>query len=166
MVLAGIWPRSLVAKSVKNLHIGNPADIGGPRYRGVEIPSANGIGQARAIASVYGVLADGGRELGITPRTMRELTAPATVPTLGTRDAILKMDTRYSFGFSRPSRAMQFGSSDSSFGCPGAGGAFAMADPDQRLGYAYLTNKMGFRLFDDPREKAIRDACYRCLAAC
>jgi hypothetical protein len=38
-----------------------------------------------------------------------------------------------------------------------------MADPDQRVGFAYVTNKMGFRIFDDVREKAIRDACYRSL---
>jgi hypothetical protein len=39
-----------------------------------------------------------------------------------------------------------------------------MGDPDEGLGFAYVTNQMGFRLFDDPREKAVRDACYRCLA--
>ena len=27
-----------------------------------------------------------------------------------------------------------------------------------------VTNQMGYYLFDDPREKALRDACYRCLA--
>lgn len=76
----------------------------------------------------------------------------------------MKIDTAYSFGFSRPSRAMPFGTSQSAFGCPGAGGSFAMADPDEQLGFAYVTNQMGYYLFDDPREKALRDACYRCLA--
>jgi CubicO group peptidase (beta-lactamase class C family) len=165
MVLSGIWPRSLVARSVNTLRLQNPADIGNPELRGIEIPSANGIGEARAIARVYGSLATGGRELGITPRTWQELTASATPPQLGSHDAILKIDTRYSFGFSRPSRAMQFGSGPTAFGCPGAGGCFGMADPDEQLGFAYVTNKMGFRLFDDVREKAVRDACYRCLRA-
>jgi CubicO group peptidase (beta-lactamase class C family) len=165
MVLSGIWPRSLVARSVNPLRLQNPADVGSPELRGIEIPSANGIGEARAIARIYGSLATGGRELGITPRTWQELTAPATPPQLGLHDAILKIDTRYSFGFSRPTRAMQFGSGPTSFGCPGAGGCFGMADPDEQLGFAYVTNKMGFRLFDDVREKAVRDACYRCLRA-
>jgi CubicO group peptidase (beta-lactamase class C family) len=93
------------------------------------------------------------------------LIAPAIVPHGGSRDAILKIDTRYGFGFSRPSRDMQFGSGPAAFGCPGAGGCFGMADPEQRLGFAYVTNKMGFRLFDDVREKAIRDTCYRILAS-
>lgn len=165
MVLSGIWPQSLVARSVATLRLQNPADIGNLELRGIEIPSANGIGEARAIASIYGSLATGGRELGITARTWQELTAPATPPQRGWHDVILKIDTRYSFGFSRPSPAVQFGSGPTAFGCPGAGGCFGMADPAEQLGFAYVTNKMGFRLFDDVREKAVRDACYRCLRA-
>ena len=163
MVLSGIWPRSLVARSVSVLPLRNPADVGNRELRNLEIPSANGFGEARAIARIYGSLATGGRELGITPRTWRELIAPAPAPRLGSHDAVLKIDTRYSFGFSRPSQAMPFGTGPSALGCPGAGGSFGMADPDEGLGFAYVTNKMGFRLFDDVREKAVRDACYRCL---
>ena len=165
MVLAGIWPWSLVAKSIRVLPITNPAEIGRSEYRDVEIPSANGIGQSQAIARVYDVLARGGKELGIKASTWQELVAPAISPRLGNRDAILKIDTSYSFGFSRPSSAFKFGINSKAFGCPGAGGSFGMADPTEQLGFAYLTNKMGFRLFDDPREKAIRDACYASLAA-
>ena len=131
----------------------------------MEIPSANGIGQARAVAKIYGCLATGGKELGIRPDTWRELIAPAMSPPGGSHDAILKIDTRYGFGFSRPSLAMQFGSGPAAFGCPGAGGCFGMADPDHQLGFAYVTNKMGFRIFDDVREKAIREACYRVLTS-
>ena len=103
--------------------------------------------------------------LGITESTYRELIEPARPPQRGTHDAILKLDTQYSFGFSRPSGGFQFGAGLRAFGCPGAGGSFGFADPDAQLGYAYLTNKMGFRIFDDPREKAVRDACYACIAA-
>jgi CubicO group peptidase (beta-lactamase class C family) len=165
MVLSGIWPQSLVARSVNALRLQNPADVGNAEFRGIEIPSANGIGEARAIARIYGSLATGGQELGITPRTWRELIAPPAPPPLGLRDAVLKIDTQYGFGFSRPSRDVQFGSGPTALGCPGAGGSFGMADPQEQLGFAYVTNKMGYRLFDDAREKAVRDACYRCLRA-
>ena len=50
------------------------------------------------------------------------------------------------------------------FGTPGTGGSFGFADPDARLGYAYVMNKTDFYMFDDPREKALRDALYRALA--
>ena len=33
-------------------------------------------------------------------------------------------------------------------------------NPDARLGYAYVMNKLDFYLLDDPREKALRDAIY------
>jgi CubicO group peptidase (beta-lactamase class C family) len=165
MVLSGMWPLSLTARSVGTLPLKNPAEIGQHELRHVEIPSANGIGQARAVARIYGCLAMGGKELEIKPDTWRELVAPAVAPPGGSHDAILKMDTRYGFGFSRPSRGMQFGSGPAAFGCPGAGGCFGMADPELQLGFAYVTNKMGFRIFDDVREKAIRDACYRVLSS-
>ena len=38
------------------------------------------------------------------------------------------------------------------------------ADPDARLGYAYVMNRLDFYLSDDPREKASRDAVYRAIA--
>jgi CubicO group peptidase (beta-lactamase class C family) len=56
-----------------------------------------------------------------------------------------------------------FGSSQRTFGAPGAGGSFGFADPDKRLGYAYVMNKLDFYLQDDPREKALRDALYRAI---
>jgi hypothetical protein len=40
----------------------------------------------------------------------------------------------------------------------------AFADPDARLGFAYVMNKLDFYLENDPREKALRDAVYRAIA--
>ncbi len=102
MVLSLMMPNSLVKRSLMNPKMRTPADIGSPEYRAVEFPSANGIGQARAIAKAYGVFANGGHELDIKPQTMAELTAPATAPPLGLRDCVLKGETAYSFGFMKP----------------------------------------------------------------
>jgi CubicO group peptidase (beta-lactamase class C family) len=165
MVLSGIWPKSLVARSVRCLRVSNPAQIGERGLREIEVPSANGFGNARALARIYDSLASGGHELGLPSRTRNELFSPPQMPGKGSYDAILKIDTNYKLGFSRPSRDMGFGHSARAFGCPGAGGSFAMGDPDAELGFAYVTNQMGFRLFDDPREKAVREACYRCVSA-
>ena len=43
--------------------------------------------------------------------------------------------------------------------CPCVG----FADPDARLGFAYVMNNMEFHMFDDPREKALRDAVHRAI---
>ncbi len=165
MVLAGIWPRSVVARSVGFLRVDDPATLCSREYRGVEIPSAGGFGQARAVAKIYDALARRDPRLGISPATLGELIAPTSPPSGGDRDAVLKIDTRYAMGFSRPSGGLRFGSDQRAFGCPGAGGSFGMADPGSDLAYAYLTNTMSFRIFDDPRERAVRDACYECIAA-
>jgi CubicO group peptidase (beta-lactamase class C family) len=69
----------------------------------------------------------------------------------------------FSLGFMRPGPDVWFGSSQRALGAPGAGGSFAFADPDARLGYAYVMNKLDFYLTDDPREKALRDAVYRAI---
>jgi CubicO group peptidase (beta-lactamase class C family) len=160
--LAG-WA-ALVAQSVNILRLNNPATLGSKEYRQLEIPAANGFGQARAIARIYSVLAGDGRELGISAATRSALFTPGPAPREGTRDAVLKIDMNYGFGFSKPSRGMSFGLDANAFGCPGAGGCLGLADPQAQIGFAYITNKMGFRLFDDPRERACREACYDSLS--
>ena len=42
-------------------------------------------------------------------------------------------------------------------------GLVGFADPDARLGFAYVMNNMNFQMFDDPREKALRDSVYRSI---
>jgi CubicO group peptidase (beta-lactamase class C family) len=75
---------------------------------------------------------------------------------------VLTVETAYSVGFVKPSEHLRFGSGDSAFGHPGAGGSFAFADPDLGLSYAYAPNRLGHHLRDDPRDKALRDALYAC----
>lgn len=63
----------------------------------------------------------------------------------------------------RPSPVWAFGG-PRSFGAPGAGGSLGYADPDTRLGYAYVCNRMG-QSKDDPSDLALRNAIDRCITA-
>ena len=127
----------------------------------VELPAGSGVGTGRAMARAYSAFAEGGTELGITPETMARITAPPDVT--HPKDAVLGVATYFSLGFLRPGPGYSFGSGPRTFGAPGAGGSFAFADPDARLGFAYVMNRLDFYLSDDPREKALRDAVYRAV---
>ena len=129
--------------------------------RNLEVPSGGGVGTARAIARAYGVFAMGGYELGLREETMRLLMAPAVAPARGFHDEALKIDVRFSLGFAKPSPDDPFGS-PSSFGHPGAGGSCGFADPDAKIGYGYVLNRMGTYLVD-PRDRALRKALSECL---
>ena len=162
MIAAFARRGSLTYRAFSNPRLRNAADLDAPEYRAVELTAAAGVGQVRSIAKVYGELATGGRRLGMAPATLDELTAPPRPPTHGVEDLVLKVPTAYSMGFMKPSAAWPF-TPPSGFGHPGAGGSFAFADPDAGLGFAYAPNRLGHHLRDDPREKALRDAVYRCL---
>jgi CubicO group peptidase (beta-lactamase class C family) len=158
VTLKMITPGSLLRRSF----VGLGADPNDRAYLAVEVPAGNGVGTARAIARAYSAFAEGGAELGITPETFARITAPPVMA--GARDVVLGVPSWFSLGFLRPGPAVSFGSSPRAFGAPGAGGSFAFADPDARLGYAYVMNRLDFYLENDPREKSLRDAVYRAVA--
>lgn len=164
LVLAAFDKRSVFHRSM----IANPGTlvaIDEQRIfaRDLEVPSGGGVGTARSIAHVYGVLAAGGAELGLSPDTVQALAAPPTPPLHGFRDACMRGDIRFSLGFMRPAPDWRFGG-PASFGAPGAGGSFGYADPDAGIGYAYVCNRMG-KSKDDPRDLALRQAMTASLAA-
>jgi CubicO group peptidase (beta-lactamase class C family) len=141
-----------------------PSDLDRREYRRLEFPAGGAVGTARDIARAYTAFT-GAREepLKISSETTDQLTAFPSAPTLGWHDEVLKVDTAFSLGFARPLAPFRFGTSERAFGHPGAGGSFAFADPDRDVTFAYVMNRLGFHLNDDPREKSLRDALYRSL---
>ena len=152
-----IRPGSLLRRSF----VGTNLDWTDRRSYEVEVPAGNGVGTARGIARAYSAFAEGGAEIGITPETFARVVAPPVVAR--PRDEVLGVPSYFSLGFLRPGPDVSFGSSQRALGSPGAGGSFAFADPDARLGYAYVMNRLDFYLENDPREKALRDAIYHAM---
>lgn len=152
-----LWPWSLMRRSL----ILTDVDWRDRRNLEVEMPAGNGVGTARAIARAYSAFAEGGDELALTRETMAAITEPPR--RAGERDVVLGLPSAFSLGFLRPGPGLAFGSSDRAFGSPGAGGSFGFADPDQRLGFAYVMNKLDYHMADDPREKPLRDAVQRAI---
>jgi CubicO group peptidase (beta-lactamase class C family) len=151
--------RSLVANPGTGFYI----DAHNLIVRNLEVPSGGGVGTARAIAKAYGVFADGGAELDLTPETLQALAAPALPSRHGFYDELFHAPAKFSLGFMKPSAAVPFGHA-TSFGAPGAGGSMGYADPDSGIGYGYVTNRMGTNIQGDPRDVALRDALAACTA--
>lgn len=163
-------PRWLVPKILnpfsrlqRSLRVVKGFNVNDRDWLAVEISSANGVGEMRSLARLYAGLAAGGGELGLSAKVFQELIAPADLPPGGSRDIVMGVEARWRLGFAKPSPDFPFGSSDRAFGMPGMGGAFAFADPDLELGYAYAPNRLGIVPFDEPRETALRAAVYDCL---
>jgi CubicO group peptidase (beta-lactamase class C family) len=163
MALAFANPWSLTARTFANPRLRTPADLDRRQYRSLEFPAGGALGTARAIARAYAAFAAPEPELGVGQETIAELTRYPDPPAHGWHDEVLKVDTAFSLGYARPHGPFRFGSSERAFGHPGAGGSFAFADPDREASFAYVTNRFGFHLNDDPREKPLRQALYRCL---
>jgi CubicO group peptidase (beta-lactamase class C family) len=55
-----------------------------------------------------------------------------------------------------------YGPGAASFGHPGAGGSLGFADPEAKIGFGYVTNRMGRSIEVDERPQALIDALYSC----
>jgi CubicO group peptidase (beta-lactamase class C family) len=130
--------------------------------RDLEVPSGGGVGTAQAIAKAYGVFASGVRELGLRKETLDALAAPAIPCANGFFDECMLSEAKFSLGFMKSSEAVPL-LNETVFGHPGAGGSLGFADPENGIGYAYVTNRMGTELTGDPRDFALRDALYAAL---
>jgi CubicO group peptidase (beta-lactamase class C family) len=109
------------------------------------LPSANGHFTARALARMYGALANGGEIDGT------RLVSPERVSVMGkcvvdSVDRVIMMPLRKGIGFFLGGKINgQHGATgprESAFGHPGAGGSIAFADPEAGLGVAVTINKM------------------------
>ena len=151
-------PQSVLHRSlISNPGTGFYVDPERVVVRELEAPSGCGVASARGIAHAYGVFAHGGAELGLRRATLDALAAPARPSRNGFHDDCMDAEAKFSLGFMKPSDSFPFGS-PSSFGAPGAGGSLGYADPENGIGYGYVTNTMGMDLRGDPRDVALREA--------
>jgi CubicO group peptidase (beta-lactamase class C family) len=162
VIAASLNPTGLLARAGCLPRDVNPwgGDYNRDDVRAIEIPSANGIGTARAVAQLYAAAATGDRKLGLSPAVVGQLMGRPVAPSRGLRDRVLHVDTVFSLGLTRPAQLFQFGSSDNAFGTAGFGGSFGFADPDTGTGFGYVMNRLGFHLCSDPRELALRQALF------
>lgn len=127
-------------------------DENDPGYRAAELPAANGMSTARALARFYAATigdVDGGRRL-FAPAT---LTLARTEESAGP-DRVLVVPTRFGLGFMLHGPASPL-LGPGSFGHPGRGGSLGFADPESGIALGYTTNGMRKGVTADPRAQAL-----------
>ncbi|MFM8364591.1 MAG: serine hydrolase domain-containing protein [Verrucomicrobiota bacterium] len=124
------------------------AEMNTARARLASLPATGGIGSAKALAKFYAMLANGGEWQG--RKFFREETVAWISTKLGQGfDTVLQRETAFAAGFMVDPVDAQgkklrevLGPSLSAFGHAGAGGSLAFADPQCKLGFAYVMNRM------------------------
>jgi CubicO group peptidase (beta-lactamase class C family) len=118
-----------------------------------ELPSSNGIGDARSFARLYASLVGTGVD---GRRTLRPETVDAAVAEqVRGPDAVIGAETAFGLGFML---GASFGAANppSCFGHAGAGGSLAFADPATGLAFGYVMNDLRFDTGDPRSEGLVR----------
>lgn len=126
----------------------------------LELPWANGITNARALASIMNVLALGGKAGKVqfaNTELLRELSKANPLR----YDLVLQKPLGWNLGFLKEELHL-YSPHTETFGHSGMGGPVAFADPKAKLSFAYTSNKMDYKVRPDKTLRLCR-ALYACI---
>lgn len=141
----------------------NPLDTRTRAWRAAEIPAAGGHGNARSIAEVHALLANGGVAKGKRLMSEAGCRKALELQIEGT-DLALGVPARYGMGFGLPSEFLPMPNPNTLF-WGGYGGSLAIIDMDARVSLGYAMNKMGRTTTGDMRATGLATAFWQGLAA-
>ncbi len=155
-------PESVTAKAFANPPLLTQGVVNTREWRAAELPAANGHTNARALARIYGALANGGQIDGFRALSRESIARCHDEQSCGP-DAVLFISTRMSLGFMMSQPGASLGPNPRAFGHPGAGGSLGFADPDAGIGFGYAMNQMGSSILIDTRAATLIDSVYGSL---
>ena len=143
----------------------NPGvDVGETRtraWRGAEIPAAGGTGNARSIAAIHAILANGGVAGG--RRFLSEAGCRKALELqIEGDDLILGRPVRYGMGFGLPGGVVPLPNPNSIF-WGGYGGSLAIIDMDARTTFGYAMNRMAPTTTGDTRALGLAMAMWQAM---
>ena len=140
------------------------AEVNSREWRAAEIPGANGHGNARALATIYGALGNGGEVDGVRLLSADAIDRAREVQ-VDSPDEVLVMRTIRSLGFMHGVEDLGDRRGRNAFGHRGAGGSGGWADPEFGIGMGYTMNRMwnGGFMRPDPRAQSLANAVYNSL---
>jgi CubicO group peptidase (beta-lactamase class C family) len=155
---------SVTPESIAGRTLFNPPII--PAYsdrawRVSEIPSSNGHGNARSAARIGSLLACGGELAG------RRLLSQATIARAieeqyDDTDLVLGVPLRWGLGFALANGRLPF-LNPRTFYWGGFGGSWLEMDPDARMCFSYVMNRLVVDPGGDPRVARLRNALFSCM---
>ena len=154
-------PASLTARSfAQPSGLAGAAATNRPEVWRASLPSFGGIGNARSLARFYDRLAAGEFFHGAWHEALTRRVSNGP-------DLVLCQPTAFSAGFmmdplddAGAKMRSTLGPSLMAFGHPGAGGSLAFADPDNRIGFAYVMNRMENGVLRESRPVRLVRALY------
>ena len=131
-------------------------------WRRAEIPAAGGHGNARSVARVQSVLANGGALDGV--RLLSEAGCHrALEQQIDGMDLVLGVPLRFGLGYGLPSPEAPLSPNEHACYWGGWGGSLVVVDMDAHLCLAYVMNRMGEGTMGDLRAVEILFAAYGAL---
>ena len=132
-------------------------------WRGAELGASNGHGNARSIALVHSILANGGVAGG--KRFMSEAGCRKALELqIDSTDVVLAMPIRFGLGFGLGGGAVPFPNQSTMF-WGGYGGSIAIIDMENRMSFGYAMNKMAGTTVGDLRALGLAMAAWQSLGA-
>ncbi len=140
----GVGDQPGQSELMKNMSLNPGIDISATKtrgWRGAEIPAAGGTGNARSVAQVHVILANGGVAQG--KRFMSEAGCRKALELqVEGQDLILGAPSRFGLGFGLGGGMMPLPNPGSSMYWGGYGGSLILIDMEARTTFAYVMNKM------------------------
>lgn len=153
----GVVPGELIM----NIALNPPLDPLAPRtraWRAAEIPAAGGTGNARAVAEIHALLANGGVAKGKRLMSEAGVRRALDLQVEGV-DLVMDAPARFGMGFGLPGEWLETPNADSIFWC-GWGGSLGLIDMTARTSLAYTPNRMAMGTLVDPRALALAQAMW------
>jgi len=131
------------------------------KFRTSGIPSFGGFGTARAMARIYAMLSNGGEIGGVRILSAGAVSRATTDQWEDDADGTTGQPIRMSMGFWKNTKNLNhMGPNPDSFGHLGSGGARALADPEQNLALAYISNLQSEGLGTGVRTESVVRAAF------
>jgi CubicO group peptidase (beta-lactamase class C family) len=115
-------------------------------WRMAEIPSANGHGTAKSLATLYGILSNGCNRNGVSIMSEAALKHAITPYSSGPDSVLFGAPIKFGLGYELAQGIATMGNmsptlNNGMFGHAGVGGAVGFGDPEKELGYGFICNQ-------------------------